>query len=89
MEKDCLTALGHGPMSERKALIQAKLPLSLTNQYELLAVPRSGEYARAQPVSTKDLILMRLLDELYLQWPFYGSQRLCVEHQHSRGIGQS
>jgi len=68
-------------MSERKAMIKAKHPLSLTRQCQLLAVPRSSAYARSRPVSVKDLTLMRLLDECYLQWPFYGSRRLCVELQ--------
>jgi len=68
-------------MTERKAMIKAKQLLSLTRQCQLLAVPRSSAYVRSQPVSVKDLTLMRLLDELYLKWPFYGSRRLCVELQ--------
>ena len=66
-------------MTERKAVIKAKQPLSLSRQCQLLAVPRSSAYVRPQPVSVKDLTLMRLLDELYLQWPFCGSRRLCIE----------
>ena len=69
-------------MSERKAMVKARLPLSVTRQCQLLAVPRSSAYARAQPVSSVDLALMRLLDELYLKWPFYGSRRLCATLQH-------
>ena len=69
-------------MSERKAMIQATHPLAVTRQCQLLAVPRSSAYTRSQPVSADDLTLMRLLDALYLQWPFYGSRRLCVELQH-------
>ena len=69
-------------MTERKAMLRAQPGLSVTRQCQLLAVPRSSAYARAQPVSTDDLACMRLLDELYLKWPFYGSRRLCNVLQH-------
>ena len=68
-------------MTERKAMIKARQPLSVTLQCHLLAVPRSSVYARPQDVSAADIDLMRQLDELYLKWPFYGSRRLCVELQ--------
>ncbi len=54
-------------MSERKAMLKAEQPLSLTRQCQLLAVPRSSAYARSQPVSAQDLMLMRLLDEAVLR----------------------
>ena len=66
-------------MTERKVMIKARQPLSVTCQCHLLAVPRSSAYARPQDVSAADIGLMRQLDELYLQWPFYGSRRLCDE----------
>ena len=69
-------------MTERKAMIKARQPLSVTRQCHLLAVPRSSAYARPQDVSAADIDLMRQLDEFYLKWPFYGSRRLCVELQH-------
>ena len=68
-------------MTERKAMIKARQPLSVTRQCHLLAVPRSSAYARPQDVSAADIGLMRQLDELYLKWPFYGSRRLCDELQ--------
>ena len=63
-------------MSERKAMIKARQEISVTRQCQLLAVPRSSAYARAQSVAEGALELMRQIDELYLQWPFYGSRRL-------------
>jgi putative transposase len=68
-------------MNERKAMLTSQSGLSVTRQCQLLAVPRSSAYARAQPVSSVDLAFMRLLDELYLKWPFYGSRRLCAALQ--------
>ena len=63
-------------MSERKAMIKARQEISVTRQCQLLAVPRSSAYARALSVAEGALELMRQIDELYLQWPFYGSRRL-------------
>lgn len=66
-------------MSERKAMIKGHQRLSVSRQCQLLAVPRSSVYARPRGVSAADVELMRQLDALYLQWPFYGSRRLCEE----------
>lgn len=46
---------------------------------------RSTAYYRPAPVPEADLALMRLLDELHLEWPFYGSRRL-VDALDDRGI---
>jgi len=66
-------------MSERKAMIKATQGISVSRQCHLLAVPRSSVYARSRGVPAADVELMRQLDALYLQWPFYGSRRLCEE----------
>ena len=63
-------------MSERREQIQSEHALSKTRRCQLLGVARSSAYYRPQPVSEEDLMLMRLIDEIYLQWPFYGSRRL-------------
>jgi putative transposase len=43
---------------------------------ELLEVARSSAYYRPETVSEADLALMRLIDEIHLQFPFYGSRRM-------------
>ena len=43
---------------------------------ELLDVARSTVYYRPTGISAEDLALMRLLDEIHLERPFYGSRRL-------------
>ena len=63
-------------MSERRAIIHAAHPLPLTRRCALLEVPRSTAYYRPTGVSAEDVALMRLLDELHLELPFYGSRRL-------------
>ena len=63
-------------MSERRGRIHDKHELSKTRRCELLDVPRSSAYYRGEPVSEADLAVMRLIDEIHLQWPFYGSRRM-------------
>ena len=38
--------------------------------------PRSSAYYRRESVSEADLAVMRLIDEIHLQLPFYGSRRM-------------
>ncbi len=63
-------------MSERRAKIHAEHALPKTRRCELLDVARSTAYYRPEPFSEEDLVLMRLIDEIHLQWPFYGSRRI-------------
>jgi len=63
-------------MSERRDQIHAEHELSKTRRWELLDMARSSAYYRPEPVSEEDLALMRLIDEIHLQWPFYGSRRM-------------
>ncbi len=63
-------------MSERRASIHAEHALPKTRRCELLDMARSTAYYRPEPFSEEDLALMRLIDEIHLQWPFYGSRRI-------------
>jgi putative transposase len=45
-------------------------------QAELLELSRSSVYYAPRPLSERDLRLMRRLDELHLQLPYYGSRKL-------------
>ena len=65
MVADCESA------SLAKTLIRA-----VTRRCELLEVARSTVYYRPTGISAEDLALMRLLDEIHLERPFYGSRRL-------------
>ncbi len=62
-------------MSERREKIHTEHELTKTRRCELLDVARSSAYYHPEPVSEADLALMRLIDEIHLQWPFYGSRR--------------
>ena len=66
----------------------AKLPV--TRQCEILQLSRSSVYYRPVPVCPKELELMRLIDEIHLARPFWGSRNirdeLCARgHRIGRG----
>ncbi len=63
-------------MSERRAQIQTDHDLPKVRRCELLDVARSTAYYRPVSANEADLVLMRLIDEIHLRWPFYGSRRL-------------
>jgi putative transposase len=47
-------------------------------QCRLLQVARSTLYYQPVPASADDLAVMRRIDELHLEYPFYGSRRMAV-----------
>ena len=51
-------------------------PLPVTRRCALLAVARSTVYYQPTGMAAEDLALMHLLDEIHLEYPFYGSPRL-------------
>ena len=68
-------------MSEREAQIHTAHDLPKTRRCELLGVARSTAYYRPEPLGEKDLTLMRLIDEIHLRLPFFGSRRIHDELQ--------
>ena len=50
--------------------------LPLTRQAELLRLSRGSLYYDPRPVSASDLVIMRRIDELHLDYPFAGSRML-------------
>jgi len=52
--------------------------ISISRQCDLLGLQRSTFYYIAIPESSANLLLMRRIDEEYLQHPFYGSRRMAV-----------
>ncbi len=57
-------------------MINKEYDLPVTRQCQLLYLNRSTVYYQPKPVSGVDLMLMRRMDEMHLQRPFYGSRRL-------------
>jgi hypothetical protein len=61
-------------------------------QAQLLGLSRSSVYYVPRALPERDLLLMRRIDELHLQWPFYGSRKLTRELRSEghdvAGLGQ-
>lgn len=57
-------------------MIDPKSELSVRRQCNLLGVSRSGLYYEPEPTSVDELALMRRIDELHLEHPFYGSRNI-------------
>ena len=57
-------------------MIGDKEALPITRQCELLDLPRSSYYYVPEPVSDEELQLMKLIDQCYLDRPFYGTRRI-------------
>lgn len=53
--------------------------LSITKQAGLLGMSRSSVYYLPRPTSAADLALMRVIDELHLEFPFMGARQLSRE----------
>ena len=58
--------------------------LSLSRQCRFVAVSRSSLYHRPKGENAQNLGLMRRIDELFLEYPFYGS-RQTVRHLWREG----
>ena len=63
----------------RHALVDHDDPaLPVAAQCRLLRVARSSLYYQPVPASADELAVMRRIDELHLEYPFYGSRRMAV-----------
>ncbi len=58
--------------------------ISVSTQCHLLRISRSSAYYKPKQVAKKDLDLMRIIDEQYLETPFYGSRSM---RNHIRRLG--
>ncbi len=72
---------------DRRALLDREhSKLSIRRQCALLSVARSNVYRLPRPANDDDLLMMRLIDELFMAWPFLGSRRM---HGMLRAEGHS
>jgi putative transposase len=62
--------------AERKAMIDRTHALPVSQQTRLVGIARSSAYYRPQPASETDLLLMRRIDELHMEFPFAGARML-------------
>jgi len=59
-------------------MIDGDRELTVKRQTQLLEISRTSVYYRPRPLSERDLKLMRRLDELHLEAPFYGARKLAA-----------
>ena len=67
---------------DRRAMVERPgKDLSMRRQCALVGVARSGVYRPGKPLAeADDLAVMRRIDELHLELPFYGSRRMTFGH---------
>jgi putative transposase len=66
-------------------MIDRTHPLPIKRQAELLSFSRGTAYYHPEPISTADLVLIRRIDELHLEWPFAGA-RMLRDILHREGV---
>jgi hypothetical protein len=70
-----LTAIGLSP-ARAASDDRSGSRVPVKRQAELLDLNRSSVYYRPRALPERDLILMRRIDELHLELPYYGSRKL-------------
>jgi transposase InsO family protein len=71
---------------ERVALVEREnKTLPLRNQAELLGLSRSSLYYQSRSPSARKVRIKHRIDEIYTQYPFYGSRKI---HQHLQREGE-
>ena len=75
---------------DRRAMVERPgEDLSVRRQCALLNLARSGVYRPKPAAGADDLALMRRIDELHLELPFYGSRRMTFElNKEGRGVNR-
>jgi putative transposase len=72
-------------VARRREMVEASHPhLSIMRQCALLQISRSGRYYQPVGESEPTLALMRLIDEAFLECPYYGSRQM-MRHLHRLG----
>ena len=66
-------------------MIESGGPMSLACQCALLGVSRSLQYHMPKGESVENLALIRRLDDLHLEHPFYGSRQM-VRHLRRESV---
>ena len=76
--------------ADRRAMVERPgKDLSVRRQCALLNLARSGVYRSKPAAAASDLAVMRRIDELHLELPFYGSRRMTFElNKEGRGVNR-
>ena len=63
-------------LAQRRSLVDPAACSSVRQQCQWLGLARSSYYYQPVPAPSQDLLLMRLLDEQYLETPQYGYKKM-------------
>ena len=74
---------------KRRGMVDSAASISVRRQCEFLGLSRSGLYYEPVEVDAETLRLMRRMDELHLQYPFFGSRMLTQTLKKEGWLGQS
>ncbi len=70
-------------------MIERGAEVTVKHQAELLGLSRASVYYQPRPVSERDLLLMRRIDELHLEAPCYGARKLAAQlHREGHNVGR-
>lgn len=64
---------------QKKALIGPVTELSIRRQCELLELSRNNLYYKPKPISNAELAVLKKIDEIYTEHPYYGTRRMIQE----------
>lgn len=68
--------------AERRAMVEPAQPnVSLSAQADLLSLSRSSLYYKAALPSATEVAAKHRIDELYLEYPYYGARRMAAQLQ--------
>lgn len=62
-----------------KLIEREKSNLSLSSQADLLGLSGASLYYHPVGPSERETLIKHRIDEIYTEWPFYGSRRIAVE----------
>ena len=64
-------------------MIGLESKLSIVQQCRMVGISRTSMYYEPKPISSRDMELLRPIDEIHLRYPFHGSRRIRDELKES------
>jgi putative transposase len=77
------------PLDGRRRLIDEDERISIVQQCNLLGLSRASFYYHAEEISPEELALMKRIDRIWTERPFYGSRRIAVALSRSEAQGDA
>lgn len=70
-------------------MIDRRHALPVSQQAKLVGIARSSAYYRPQPVSETEVLLIRRIEELHMEFPFAGARMLArMLHREGHEVGR-